>query len=160
MVRTITIAPLVVGILVILLSPVNVSAQVPFEFRPQQSVYVVAVRGTTEAPFLAAHDLEAAREISEGFKKRGVFTIASSPSKADFVFVCITEYLDLTNGPFLRNVRTIVLKPNDFVANRSDLNKMLDLALWQNTRSAKVRVRLKSVMNDFHNFALKKWSVR
>ena len=148
---------IVTSILVILLSSVSVSAtQIPFEFRPQQSVYIVAVRGHNAGPFLSAHDLEADREITAGFKKRGIFTIAPSPSKADFVFVCITEYVALTTGTYLKSVRTVVLKPDDFVANRSDLNKMLELALWQNTRSAKVRVKLKSVLNDFHNFALKK----
>jgi hypothetical protein len=155
-----TNARLVFGIFAILLSAVNVSAtQVPFEFRPQQSVYIVAVHGKTEAPSLSAHDLNADREISAGFKKRGVFTLAPSPSKADFVFVCITEYLDLTTGTYLKSVRTVVLKPNDYAAHRSDLNKMLEVALWQNTRSAIARVKLKSVLNDFHSFALKKKSV-
>ena len=132
------------------------AAQDSFAFRPQQSVYIVAVRGNIGDPSLSTLDLAAEKEIREGFKKRRVFNIAPSLSKADFVFLCITEYFDNTNSSLLRNVLAVAVKPDDFQANRSDLTKLRDLALWQSSRSAKVRVKLKSVMEDFHEFSLKK----
>jgi hypothetical protein len=131
-------------------------AQDSFTFRPQQSVYVVVVRGNTGDPSLSAIDLAGEKEIRDGFSKRGTFTIASSLSKADFVFFCVTEYKENVKASVLLNVLSMALKPDDFQQNRSDLMKLRDLALWQNTRSARVQVKLKSVMEDFHSFALKK----
>lgn len=115
------------------------SAQETFVFQSQQSIYIVAVRGNIGDPSLSSLDLAVEKEIREGFKKRHVFNIAPSLSKADFVFLCITEYLDNTNTSLLRNVLAIAVKPDDFQANRSDLTKLRDLALWQISRSAKVR---------------------
>ena len=127
-----------------------------FAFHSQQSVYIVAVRGNIGEPSLSTLDLAAEKEIRDGFQKRGDFKIASSLSKADFVFLCVTEYMDDTKYSPLRNVLALSLQPNDFQANRSDLTRLRDLALWQSTRSAKIRVKVKSVLSDFHHFALRK----
>ena len=132
------------------------AAQESFTFRPQQSVYIVAVRGNIGDPSLSTLDLTAEKEIRDGFEKRAIFKIAPSLSKADFVFFCITEYKENVKAKILLNVLAIALKPDEFQTNRSDLIKLRDLALWQSTRSAKVRVKFKSVMEDFHDFAQKK----
>jgi hypothetical protein len=131
-------------------------AQDRFAFRPQQSVYIVAVQGNLGDPSLSALDLAAEKEIRDGFAKRATFNVAPSLSKADFVFFCITEYKPNVKAKVLLNVLALALKPDDFQNNRADLIKLRDLALWQSTRSAKVRVKFKSVMEDFHEFALKK----
>jgi hypothetical protein len=107
-------------------------------------------------------DVPVEKEITAGFEKRRAFRIASSPSTADFVFLCITDYYNDTNSNLLLGVFAVALKPSDFMVNHSDLARMLaptkimSFALWQKTRLAKVRVRLKSVMNDFHDSALKR----
>jgi hypothetical protein len=132
------------------------TAQENFGFRPQQSVYIVAVRGNTGDPTLSMLDLAAEKEIRDGFTKRSAFNVAASLSKADFVFFCVTEYKENVRARVLLNVLAIALKPDDFQTNRSDLVKLRDVALWQSTRSAKVQVKFKSVMEDFHDFALKK----
>ena len=142
--------------LFLLLSFETPAAQDGFTFRPQQSVYVVVVRGNTGDPSLSTLDLAAEKEIRDGFTKRASFTIAPSLSKADFVFFCVTEYRENVKAKVLLNILSLALKPDDFQNNRSDLVKLRDLALWQNTRSARARVQLKSVMEDFHAFALKK----
>jgi len=132
-------------------STVGAPRQESFSFRTQQSVYIVAVRGNIGDPSLSTLDLAAEKEIRDGFKKRGIFNIAPSLSKA--VFLCITEYKENVKAKVLLNVLSIALKPEDFQPNRADLIKLRNLALWQNTRSAKARVKLKSVMEDFHDFA-------
>ena len=132
-----------------------VSAQTPtFTFRPQQSVYIVAVRGTVGDPSLSTLDLATENEIKDGFTKRAVFNIAPSLSKADFVFLCITEY---RNERVLRNVLAVVLRPDDYQANRSDLVKLRDVALWQTSKSSTngARLKLKPLMEEFHAFAAK-----
>jgi hypothetical protein len=129
--------------------------QESFSFRAQQSVYIVAVRGNLGDPSLSQLDLASEKEIRDGFKKRGIFKIAPSLSNADFVLLCITEHRENVKAKVLLNVLSIALKPEDFQANRADLIKLRDLALWQNTRSAKARVKLKSVVEDFHDFAVK-----
>lgn len=134
----------------------SAASQKDFSFRPRQSVYIVAVRGNIGDPSLSSLDLAAEKEIRDGFKKRDVFDIAPSLSKADFVFLCITEYKENVKAKVLLNVLAIALRPEDFQTNRSDLIKIRDLALWQSTRSAKIRVKFKSVMEDFHDFAVKK----
>jgi hypothetical protein len=134
-------------------STVGAPRQETFSFPTQQSVYIVAVRGNIGDPSLSTFDLAAEKEIRDSFKKRGIFTIALSLSKADFVFLCITEYRENVKAKVLLNVLSIALKPEDFQPNRADLIKLRNLALWQNTRSAKARVKLKSVMEDFHDFA-------
>ena len=131
-------------------------AQDRFEFRPQQSVYIVAVQGNLGDPSLSALDLAAEKEIRDGFAKRDTFNVVPSLSKADFVFFCVTEYKPNVKAKVLLNVLALALKPDDFQNNRSDLVKLRDLALWQSTRSARVKVKFKSVMEDFHEFALKK----
>jgi hypothetical protein len=132
------------------------TAQENFRFRLQQSVYIVAVRGNTGDPTLSMLDLAAEKEIRDGFAKRATFKIAPSLSKADFVFFCVTEYKENVKARVLLNVLAIALKPDDFQTNRSDLVKLRDVALWQSTRSARVQVKFKAVMEDFHDFALKK----
>ena len=68
-----TIAPFAIAVLVFLALGDNVGAtQDAFEFHSLQSVFIVAVGGNTSDPSLSAPDLAADREISEGFKKRGV----------------------------------------------------------------------------------------
>jgi hypothetical protein len=133
-----------------------VTAQSTFPFHPQQSVYIVAVQGNLGDPSLSALDLAAEKEIRDGFTKRATFNVAPSLSKADFVFFCVTEYKPNVKARVLLNVLALALKPDDFQNNRADLIKLRDLALWQSTRSAKVQVKFKSVMEDFHEFALKK----
>ncbi len=135
---------------------ISIAGQQSIPFHAGQSVYIVSVRGNLGDPSLSTLDLATEKELREGFKKRGVFEIAPSLSKADFVFLCVTEYLDDKPSSLLRNVLAIAVKPDDFSANRSDLTRLRDLALWQSSRSAKVRVKLKSVMEDFHDFAAKK----
>mgnify|MGYP003286958431 CR=1 FL=1 len=137
------------------LSVGRAAAQEGFSFRPQQAVYIVAVRGTIGDPSLSSLDLAAEKEIRDGFKKRGTFNIAPSLSKADFVFLCITEYKENVKAKVLLNVFSLALRPEDFQTNRADLIKLRDLALWQSTRSAKIRVKFKSIMEDFHEFAIK-----
>jgi hypothetical protein len=132
------------------------TAQERFTFRPQQSVYIVAVRGNTGDPTLSTLDLAAEKDIRDGFTKRATFNIAPSLSKADFVFFCVTEYKENVKARVLLNVLAIALKPDDFRTNRSDLVKLRDVALWQSSSSARVQVKFKSVMEDFHEFALKK----
>lgn len=132
------------------------NAQEQFTFHPQQSVYIVAVQGNLGDPSLSTLDLAAEKEIRDGFTKRATFNVASSLSKADFVFFCVTEYKPNVKAKVLLNVLALALKPDDFQANRSDLIKLRDLALWQSTRSARIKVKFKSVMEDFHEFALKK----
>src|SRR5260370_19018857 len=109
------------------------AAQESFAFRPQQSVYIVVVRGNLGDPSLSTLDLAAEKEIRDGFEKRAVFNIAASLSKADFVFLCITEYRDNTKARVLQNVLAVALRPEDFTTNRSDLTKLPDLALCQST---------------------------
>lgn len=133
----------------------SAARQESFSFRTQQSVYIVAVRGNIGDPSLSTLDLAVEKEIRDGFEKRGIFNIAPSLSKADFVFLCITEYKENVKAKVLLNVLSMALRPEDFQVNRADLIKLRDLALWQNTRSAKARVKLKSVMEDFHDFAVR-----
>ena len=132
------------------------SAQDAFIFRPGQSVYIVAVQGNLGDPSLSALDLAAEREIRDGFAKRATFSVAPSLSKADFVFFCVTEYKPNVKAKVLLNVLVLALKPADFESNRADLIKLRDSALWQSTRSARIKVKFKSVMEDFHDFAQKK----
>ena len=132
------------------------SAQEGFSFKPEQSVYIVAVQGNLGDPSLSTLDLAAEKEIRNGFTKRATFNVAPSLAKADFVFFCVTEYKPNVKAQVLLNVLALALKPDDFQNNRSDLIKLRDLALWQSTRSARVKVKFKSVMEDFHEFALKK----
>jgi hypothetical protein len=143
-----------IGLLLILgIFSLDVRAQDRFTFRPQQSVYIVAVRGNVGDPSLSTLDLATEKEIRDGFTKRAIFNIAPSLSKADFVFLCITEY---RNERVLQNVLAIALRPDDYQANRSDLIKLRDLALWQTIKSAKgARLMLKPLMNDFHSFVAK-----
>jgi hypothetical protein len=164
------VPPLLVAVLAILVVGMGVSAsQVTFAFHPQQSVYIVAVRGRSGYPWMSTlgsstwrHDLPVEKEIRKGFEKRGVFKIASSPLTADFVFLCITDYYKDSSTVLLDGVFAVALKPGDFMKSHSELARMLgpervlDFALWQKTRLASLRVKLKSVMNDFHDFALKK----
>lgn len=132
------------------------AAQESFTFQPQQSVYIVAVRGNIGDPSMSTLDLAAEKDIREGFEKRATFHVVPSLSKADFVFLCITEYKENVKARVLLNVLAIALRPDDFKNNRSDLTQLRDFALWQSARSAKVRVKFKSVMADFHDFAMKK----
>ena len=125
-------------------------AQDRFTFRPQQSVYIVAVRGNLGDPSLSTLDLATEKEIRDGFTKRAAFKIAPSLSKADFVFLCITEY---RNERVLQNVLAIALRPDDYQANRSDITKLRDLAVWQTTKSSRgAALKLKLLMDDFHKF--------
>lgn len=107
-------------------------------------------------PSMSTLDLAAEKDIREGFEKRATFNVVPSLSKADFVFLCITEYKENVKARVLLNVLAIALRPDDFKTNRSDLTQLRDFALWQSARSAKVRVKFKSVMDDFHDFAMKK----
>lgn len=132
------------------------TAQENFTFHAEQSVYIVAVQGNLGDPTLSTLDLAAEKEIRNGFAKRATFNVAPSLSKADFVFFCVTEYKPNVKAQVLLNVLALALKPDDFQNNRADLLKLRDLALWQSTRSARVKVKFKSVMEDFHEFALKK----
>jgi hypothetical protein len=79
---------------------------------------------------------------------------APSLSKADFVFLCITEY---RNERVLQNVLAIALRPDDYQANRSDLIKLRDLALWQTMKSSSngARLKLKPLIDEFHTFVAK-----
>ena len=128
--------------------------QETFTFHPQQSVYIVAVRGNLGDPSLSTLDLSTEKKIRDGFTKRAVFNIAPSLSKADFVFLCITEY---RNERVLQHALALALRPSDFQANRSDLIKLRDLALWQTTKSSRAgaALKLKTVVDDFHTFVAK-----
>jgi hypothetical protein len=85
---------------------------------PSQPLRCVAIFSTLLYQTL---DLAAEKEIRDGFKKRGIFTIAPSLSKADFVFLCITEYKENVKAKVLLNVLSMALKPEDFQPNRADL---------------------------------------
>src|SRR5947208_16941500 len=99
----------VLAILFFMFASGAAATQQTFSFHPRQSVYIVSVRGTLGDPSLSTLDLAAEKEIREGFKKRHTFEIAPSLSKADFVFLCITEYLD--GNPYIfRNVLAVALK--------------------------------------------------
>jgi hypothetical protein len=130
------------------------TAQERFTFHPQQSVYIVAVRGNLGDPSLSTLDLATEKEIRDGFTKRAVFNIAPSLSKADFVFICFTEY---RNERVLQHALALALRPDDFQTNRSDLIKLRDLALWQTTKSSRAgaALKVKTVMDDFHTFVAK-----
>lgn len=145
-------------------------AQDTFAFHSQQSVYIVAVRGNYGFPWMTTlqsskwnYDLPVEKEIRNGFEKRRIFNITSSPSTADFVFLCVTDYYD-RDSRLLLGVFAVVLKPSDFTVDHSQLARMLaptkvrDVALWQQTKlyEDRKRIKLNLLTDDFHEFALNK----
>ncbi|HMF56729.1 MAG TPA: hypothetical protein VK619_10335 [Pyrinomonadaceae bacterium] len=115
---------------------------------PGQSVYIVALQSNSADISFTSLDLTTEREIKNGFKKRGVYKVVPSLNEADFVFFIIVQYDD--SHTLIKNILALAVSREQYIRNKNDLAQLRNSAFWQSDRAARVRVKLKSVLEDFH----------
>ncbi len=98
-------------------------------FTQGQSVYVAAVK-TSGSP-----DLATERKIKGEFEKQKRFKISPSIETADFVFLMIVEYefnqSFISGSEDVKGANAYVVKPEDYLKNRNDLDGIRAGALWE-----------------------------
>jgi len=103
------------------------------DFKPGQSVYVVAVKSNGQP------DLATESKLKEEFQKQKAFKVATSLQSADLVFLMYVEYEynQLAAGGVgigsedIKSVAAFVVPPAIYTEHKANLDSLRDKALWQ-----------------------------
>lgn len=132
-----------------------------FAFKPDQSVYVVALKSN------GTPDLAVERKLKEEFEKQKFFKVAKSLSSADLVFLMYVEYEynQATVGGIgvgsedIKSVSAFAVLPATYTQSKTNIDNLRDEALWQhdqNNNHLRTSGLPKNVAKKFHDKVAKK----
>src|SRR5437879_5729087 len=108
----------------------------PFQFKSEQSVYVVAADSASRDLSVTKADLETERLAKNQFVKEKKFRLARTVSEADFVFFLLVD----SNSRDTDELALAVL-PSDYVRCETNLDALRNAAVWQESAHFRVKDR-------------------